>query len=252
MIAVEVRAIERLLLGEPPSHRSIALRHAAIHHRPGLQGDHPSHPTSLVWLRPGDPGIWEAFAAGDPAPALDSIEQSGISEVALLAPGSWEPAVRRRGGRIVVGTILTSVGVDRRDRLAPRLQSRSLTIEDGPAFLAEAPAWALRSWSGYGDLIEHGLAVGLATAEGFAAIAWTYESDHDHDKIGVATAPRHRRLGLGQAVTSALLDRIVADRRKVPVWVTTTENAASVALARSLGFADPTPESLLRWTPDRG
>ena len=49
-----------------------------------------------------------------------------------------------------------------------------------------------------------------------------------------------------------MLERIVKDRRKAPIWVTSSENTASLGLARSLGFANPVDETLLRWTPGRG
>src|SRR3954462_11957083 len=78
-------------------HRSGALRHAATHGRPGLWGDDPRRPSSVVWLREGDGGIWEAFAGGIAGPALDWLAaEPGGRTIALLAPPSWEGPVRDR------------------------------------------------------------------------------------------------------------------------------------------------------------
>jgi GNAT superfamily N-acetyltransferase len=252
MIPLRTEAIEWLLDGEPVSHRSTALRHASIHQSWKLRGDHPDQPSSAVWLRPGDSG-WEAFAAGEPDPALDWLKSRARGEpVALLAPESWYPAVLVKGGSVERATVLTMIDFDlmKLSRFTP--EARVLTVEDGSAFEAIAPSWALRSWNDFGSMIEKGMALGLFSAEGLVSLAWTYESEPLHDKIGVATSPAYRRLGLGRRVAGSLLERIVRDRAKAPIWVTTPENKASLAMAKSLGFANPQAETLLRWTPNRG
>jgi predicted GNAT family acetyltransferase len=98
-------------------------------------------------------------------------------------------------------------------------------------------------------MIARGAAFGVFQGEGLASMAWVYESDREHDKIGVATASPFRRLGLGRAVSLAMVDHILGDRRKHPLWVTHAGNTASVALARSIGFQGMSLETLLHWTP---
>ena len=240
--------------GDAP-HRSTALRHASIHDRPGLWGDDRHSPSSVVWLREGDEGGWEAFAEGVPGSTLAWLAtRSRGRPIALLAPPSWERSVRAMGGRVESGVIRTWLLPERSHPASPMptIEVRRLTLEDGPAFEATAPAWALRSWGDFRRLISPGVAFGVRAPGVLAATAWTYESDHGHDKIAVATWPRFRRLGLGRAVASTLVDHILSDRRKSPLWVTTRSNLASIALARSLGFATPVIETLLRWTPPPG
>jgi hypothetical protein len=101
-------------------------------------------------------------------------------------------------------------------------------------------------------MIAGGAGFGVARGEGFASVAWIYESDDDHDKIGVATAAPFRGLGLGRAVSMAMVDHILRDRGKAPLWTTHAGNPASMALARSLGFTARVAETLLIWTPGRG
>jgi hypothetical protein len=255
MVPIEGLATERILSIDDGPHRSMALRHASIHGRPGLWSDDPDRPSSVVWLREGDDRAWEAFASGAPEPALGWLEgRSEGRQIALLAPPSWEIAVVARGGQIDRGVVRTWLRPD-----PPGPPSPSTTIEvhrlapgDRSAFEATAPSWALRSWGDFATLISRGIAFGVPTARGFAALAWTYESDHQRDKIGVATLPRFRNLGLGRAAASTLVDHIAFERRKSPLWVTTPSNAASIVLARSLGFSAAFDETLLRWTPVPG
>ena len=84
-----------------------------------------------------------------------------------------------------------------------RVQVRQLTPDDGQTFEAAAPPWALRSWGDFAAMISRGAAFGVPTAGGFASLAWTYESDLEHDKIGVSALSRYRNLGLGRAAASS-------------------------------------------------
>ncbi len=231
-------------------HRTVALRHAAIHRRPGLWGDDPDHPSSVAWLREGDDGQWEAFGAGDAGPALDWIAaRAGGRPVALMAPPSWEGPVLARAGRLDRATVLTWSRPDSPLARPGPVGARRLGLDDAPAFEALAPRWALRSWGGFGPMIERGAAFGVPSPGGLAASAWIYESDDRTDKIGVATAARARRLGLGFSAASALLDHVLRDRRQRLLWTTHAGNPASIGLARALGFSGPVAETLLRWTP---
>lgn len=252
MVPLDGKARDRVWKSDDAPHRSLALSHATLHDRPGLRGNDPEHPTSVVWLREGDEGVFEAFAAGVPGPVLDWIAaHCRRRPVALLAPASWEGSVRARGGRVESSDIQTWIGYERPTKEMPsNIQVRRLDLADEPAFASIAPAWAQRSWGDFATLIERGIAFGVPSGDGFASLAWTYESDLTHDKVGVFTVPRFRRLSLSRRVASSLLDAINLERRRHPVWVTTPANTASIALARSLGFTIQVTETLLRWTPE--
>jgi RimJ/RimL family protein N-acetyltransferase len=169
----------------------------------------------------------------------------------LLAPASWEGPIRMLGGRVEVGTIQTRMRPDSLEMPRPssRVEVRRLTLDDGSAFAEAVPPWALRSWGEFTSLITGGSAFGVPMPGGFASLAWTYETDLEHDKVGVATRPRYWRLGLGGAAASSLVDHILRDRRRSPLWVTNPANPGSIALAVSLGFSTVVEETLLRWVP---
>lgn len=264
-------ALEWILSWDDGLHRSVALHHAAIHNRPGLYGDDPRRPTSVVWIRPGD-AQWEAFGAGFAEPAVRWLAtQPG--PIALLAPPAWEVAVQERAERLDRGFIQTWLRPDpprtfgagksragaktgtaeplpARVPASTRVATRRLTLEDEAAFLESAPSWALRAWGSYDQLMTHGAAFGVPGQGGqLASVSWVFQTDHYCDAIGVATPERYQRLGLGRAVCSELVEHILHDRRKYPLWTTTPGNAPSLALARTLGFSAQVTETLLCWTP---
>ncbi len=252
MVPLRLKGPDWVRKADDAPHRSTAFRHATLHERPGLWGDDPDRPRSAVWLREGDDGAWEAFGAGRPSPAIGWLANRADGRpIALLAPPSWEGPIRMLGGRVEVGMIQTRLLPEssRLPERSGRVEVRRLTEDDSSAFESAAPGWSLRSWGDYGALIARGAAFGVPIPGGFASLAWTYESDLEHDKIGVATRPRFLKLGLGGAAASALVVHIVRERRKSPLWVTSPENAASIALADSLGFSIGVEEKLLRWTP---
>jgi GNAT superfamily N-acetyltransferase len=255
MVPLVPEAAETVESGGESTRRSVALHHALTWRRPGLWGDHPSRPNSVVLLRPGD-GQWEAFGAGDPEPAVAWLAARG-GTVALLAPASWELAVRGVIGPVerVCIEVRTYRPPDRRLALAPpgparpAIGTHRLTSADAAAFEATAPGWALRGWGSFLDLVAHGAGFGVPGGAGFAALAWILEQGRHLDAIGVVVAPRFRRLGLGRAVAAALVAHIIGQRQRRPLWASAPENAASRALGRSLGFTHIAGETLLRWPP---
>lgn len=56
-------------------------------------------------------------------------------------------------------------------------------------------------------------------------------------EIAVNTHPRYRRQGRGRSVVSALSGYLI-DSGRIPLYVVSEENDASIALAESVGFAD--------------
>lgn len=246
----EAARFVRSWLGPASGPGLLALRHALDWGRPGLWGDHPRRPLSVVLLRPGDDGR-EAFGEGEPGPAVSWLARGG-GTVTLLAPEGWEGAVASEVGEFERATVQTwtPTGPLRRPP-APHVATRRLAVADRAAFVAEAPTWALRAWGTFGAMIAHGAAFGVPNGEGFAALAWVYDQSHRHDALGVHTAPRFRRLGLGRGAATALIAHVVRDRCKFPLWSTSPENEGSVGLARALGLSVAATQTLLRWPPRR-
>ena len=77
----------RTRLGLPEGPGLLALRHALAYRRPGLWGDDPVAPRSVLLVREGDRRI-EAFGIGEPWPALAWLLGHGRA-FALQAPDEW-------------------------------------------------------------------------------------------------------------------------------------------------------------------
>jgi GNAT superfamily N-acetyltransferase len=204
-----------------------------------------------VLVREGDDQL-EAFGAGEAQPALGWLLEQRRA-VALHAPDAWHEAVRSWFGRVESSTVETWAGAEMADsnRDIPgssTIVTRRLTRADGPAFAASTPAWALRGWGEYDALIDHGAAFGVPYEAGFASMAWVFDQVERYDALGVFTAPRFRRLGLGRASASSLIDHITTRRDKAPLWSTALDNPASRALAEVLGFSPAATETVSRWS----
>jgi GNAT superfamily N-acetyltransferase len=200
-------------------------------------------------IRPGD-GQYEAFGAGAAEPAVSWLAKRP-GPIALLAPDSWTEAIHASVGSLEQGRVQARFRPGPPPSLpAPlSIRIRRLQAEDHARFMAVAPSWAMRGWDSPTELIEQGTAFGVPFGEGFVAISWILEQDHSIDLIGVHVAARYRRLGLGRAVASVLVNHVILERRKCPLWVAADENLASRALARRLGFSLMFQETLLRWPP---
>lgn len=245
MVPILARTAERLLAWEDGSRRAVALHHALLLGRPGLWADNARKPRTVVLLRRGDTG-WEAFGTGDPAPAVEWLA-GRRAPVALLAPEGWagavdavipEPAHR--------GVLPVRFLADTSPRAArPSAAVRRLTPADAPILAATLPGWALRAWESPQECLARGAAMGVPYRDGYASLAWITESDRHIDALGVWTDPRYRRLGLGRAAAAALVGHVLGPRGKDPLWSTTGDNTASLALAASLGFALELDEPLL-------
>ena len=251
MIPLGTEAIDAVLSWGDGLHRTVALHHAAIHARPGLWVDDRVRPSSVVWLRDGG-DQWDAFAAGFAGPALAWLERTALGRpVVLAAPPSWNEIVQARLGRSRIETRAVETWL--RPEPEPTRETaalvRRLDLDDADAFQAVAPPGALRAWGDFANLVDHGAGFGAPGRSGLGAVAWVVESDHHLDKLGVATDPRFRRLGLGKAVASALLDEVTFERHRHPLWVVNPANLASISLAHSLGFRTRIRETLLRWEP---
>ena len=241
----------------------LALRHALAYRRPGLWGDDPVAPRSVLLVREGD-GRIEAFGAGEPWPGLGWLIGHGRGFV-LSAPDDWltTAAETLKGDveRVEVETwSLDSLAPDVPDtdadspaqakaKAAPHVVVRRLTAGDRSAFAAVAPAWALRGWQSYSALIEHGAAFGVPHGSGFAAFGWVFDQADTYDAVGVFTTPRYRRLGLGRASALAAITHIFDRRGKSPLWSFPPDHDASLSLASSLGFSPAAAETVMYHPP---
>jgi len=79
------------------------------------------------------------------------------------------------------------------------------------------------------------VAIDGAMPASFAYVAWETER---HGDLSVDTLEPWRRRGCARAVAQAAIDDLAA-RGKTPVWGAIASNAASLALARALGFIRP-------------
>jgi RimJ/RimL family protein N-acetyltransferase len=197
------------------------------------------------------PEGWHAFGLGEAEPAVGWLARRG-RRVSLLAPTSWEGAIRRRGSAVVRGVVETWAreGVPEGSDRPPPPIARRLVEGDAAAFARSMPAWALRAWGSFAAMLRGGAAFGVSDRDGrLASVAWVFEADHDRDALAVATDLRYQRLGLGRAAGSALVDHVEGARRKAAIWSVSDENRPSKALARSLGFSPRAREVVLRWEP---
>ncbi len=254
MVPLHSEAIARVIKWDLGEHRALSLRHALIHRRPGLLGDHPRVPRSVLLMRDFEaPEGWHVFGAGSAEPAVAWLAQRG-KPLSLLAPESWEGAIRKRSPMIQRGSVETWIreADEPEVRTSTKSQSavitRPIVLSDYRAFVASAPDWALRGWGDFVSLLDRGAAVGVPDRAGrFASLAWVYEADASNDSVAVATDPRYQRLGLGHAAAAALIAHVETARKKLPVWTVNESNLPSKALARSLGFSPRSRESVLRW-----
>lgn len=262
----------RAWLGPPEGPGLLALHHALAFHRPGLWGDAPATPRGVVLVREGSTGL-EAFGAGRAEPALGWLV-GRRREFTLHAPEDWFDAARERLGAVDIECVETwsgpgpgaivrggpparrapvSAGTGTRAETQARPvqgpTTRRLADADLGPVVAVLPTWALGGWRSYPALIEHGAGFAVPFGAGFASVAWIFDLAENYDALGVFTAPRFRRLGLGRAAASALVRHVVNERGRVPLWSTAADNGPSRAMARALGFAVAAEESLLRWPP---
>lgn len=245
-------------LGPYPQIGRLSLRHALARRRPGLWGDHPTRPCSVIWMCEG-PDRREAFAGGAAAPALAWLgRQPGT--LAMVAPDEWEWEIEEAFAEIEKASVITrryrpiDLGPDRlptRWRDHPPVSCatvRRLGAGDRAGFLAVAPSWGLRGWGRYETLLERGAAFGVGVGNQLASVAWTDATDGRYEGVGVATLPRYQRLGLGRAAAAALIRHLLVERATTPLWAASAENAASLGLATSLGLVASISETLLRCT----
>lgn len=111
------------------------------------------------------------------------------------------------------------------------------------AALVEACRWRHEAVAACGS-VERFLSVGfgLVITEGDAIVAEAYACfvGGGRAELGVTTHPDHRGRGLAVIVCAALLDRCAA-RGLAPTWSCNADHAASLAVARAIGFEGARP-----------
>ena len=84
--------------------------------------------------------------------------------------------------------------------------------------------------------LEFGFGVAFLSSDDVVAEAHAALPARGHNEIGVIVTKDYYRQGLGAAICAHLI-RGARDRGWTPMWSCETENTASLALARKLGFS---------------
>jgi GNAT superfamily N-acetyltransferase len=113
---------------------------------------------------------------------------------------------------------------------------RKLVPDDAAmiADLAPSLSWISKTWGGPEPLAASGYAWGAFLGPDLASVACTFLLGQRNEEIGVVTEPSARRQGLSAACAARLCAEI-QQRGRRPSWSTSTDNAASIATARSIG-----------------
>jgi RimJ/RimL family protein N-acetyltransferase len=114
---------------------------------------------------------------------------------------------------------------------------RRLTLAD--LDLLEATPLELRSglWASPRQMIEEGIVACAIVADQIVATALVTALSPRYAEIGVYTLGTHRRQGYATAAAS-LVARAIQAMGRIPLWGAGAHNAASLRLARKLGFVE--------------
>lgn len=96
-------------------------------------------------------------------------------------------------------------------------------------------SWISKTWGGPFGLAASGYAFGAFINERLTAVACTFYLGAHYEDIGVVTEREFRGRGLSTACAAALCENITA-RGHIPSWSTSTDNVASLRVAKKLGF----------------
>ena len=221
-------------------------------------------PETVISLHLLKHGLCEAYVAGDPARfdglIIQSHQKPGeptgfgddartLWELLKTVRGWWcvnvSEACAPRLGTIVeeeTGRAVRYYGDVYHTLTRPAVpfeheMVRLLSPADLP--LLESAAGEVRGsgWGSARQMLEEGIVAG-ALAEGrLVAVAYTSARSHKHADVAVRTMKEWRGLGLATAAAS-LVAREVQGAGQVPVWSCGEDNAASLRVARKLGFAE--------------
>ena len=128
---------------------------------------------------------------------------------------------------------------------------RELTSAD-PDILESAPSWLRAScFATARAMLEEGIVAGAIMGDRLVSAAFTTALSNRHADIGVNTLEAYRRQGLATAVAS-LVARRVQETGRTPVWSAGEHNAASLAIARKIGFSEVLRRTYVIPEPDAG
>jgi GNAT superfamily N-acetyltransferase len=111
------------------------------------------------------------------------------------------------------------------------------------AAMEEAFGVTRRFWRSTAQFVERAQAVVVTHGGEPASVCYAAAEADGQVEIDVLTRPEHQRLGLGRLAVSRFVRRCF-ERHLMPLWDCFANNAASLRLCRSIGFApkaDPYP-----------
>jgi len=216
--------------------------------------DDPARPTAALLYRPfeyyiaGDPGAAELRTFIADAPAEVRIFDRLYGYVATNVPLAHALLADHAGRLGVVARRCFRWEGDRAAHAALegwRGPLAGFTIQPIDQTLAERFDRELGTmmgpfWSGRDNFLAHGFGFCALAGDELSSIAYAAAVGGGEANIAIVTAPSFRRQGLAARVCTAFID-YCQGHNLVATWDCDANNAASAALARSLGFREGIP-----------
>jgi RimJ/RimL family protein N-acetyltransferase len=172
---------------------------------------------------------------GDP----DGVTPEDLADVVgfVEAPPEWLPTLRAADPGTAVWDRVIAVLPKSVPTPPPHPEVRRLTAADDGLLRDLSPdcAWISATWGGPEGLLAAEVAHAVVVDGRAAAVAVPFFIGDEHEDIGVVTEAAHRKQGLSTACSGAVVTDIRA-RGHVPTWTTSPDNAASLGVAKRLGF----------------
>jgi GNAT superfamily N-acetyltransferase len=114
---------------------------------------------------------------------------------------------------------------------------RRLTPDDFALLAAAPPELQVNGFGGLREMLAEGITAGAVVDGRLVGIVQTYARTRQHADLGVYTLAGWRGRGFATAA-AAIVARCVQEAGQTPVWDTGEGNAASLSVARKLGFTE--------------